>query len=72
MRTFSDRLFESSHGWECWQQWGGGGGATAGWGRGWSNSGGVTVGVSSTSKNHPSHHKYKSPKQFELKGSRST
>ena len=28
-----------------------------------------TVGVSSTSKNRPSHHKYKSPKQFELKQS---
>ena len=34
--------------------------------------GGSTVGVSSTSKNRPSHHKYKSPKQFELKGSKST
>ena len=33
--------------------------------------GGSTVGVSSTSKNRPSHHKYKyeSPKQFELKQS---
>ena len=50
------------------QQWGGeqprGGG------------GGSTVGVSSTSKNRPSHYKYKSPKTFraetELKGSKST
>ena len=31
--------------------------------------GGATVGVSSTSKNRPSHHKYKSPKQCELKQS---
>ena len=30
------------------------------------NSGG---GLSSTSKNRPSHHKYKSPKQFELEQS---
>ena len=46
-------------GWE--QQRGGGVGATVG--------GGSTVGVSSTSKNRPSHHKFKSPKQFELKQS---
>ena len=60
---------------------GGGGGGTMGgrrggrgqqWGEGqkrggggWGNSGGSTVGVSSTSKNRPSRHKYKSPKQFE-------
>ena len=31
--------------------------------------GGSTVGLSSTSKNRPSHHKYKSQKQFELKQS---
>ena len=49
--------------------WGGGApgadeseGATAQWGV-------STVGVSSTSENHPSHHKYKSPNQFELKQS---
>ena len=37
-------------------------------------NGGSTVGVSSTSKNRPSHSKckYKSPKQLELKGSKST
>ena len=33
---------------------------------------GSTVGVSSTSKNRSSHNNHKSPKQFELKGSRST
>ena len=43
---------------------GGGGGATRGGGGG---GGGVGGGVVSTSKNRPSHHKYKSPKQFELK-----
>ena len=32
---------------------------------------GPTMGVSSTSKNRPSHHKYKYPKQFELKCSQS-
>ena len=52
-------------------------GAKVGWGQqrggGGSNSGGgPTVGASSTSKNRPSHHKYKSPKQFELKGSKSS
>ena len=67
------------------QHWGGG--ATAQW-EGQPRSGGgncsvggaiggSTVGVSSTSKNRPSHHnyKYESPKQFELKqlkGSKST
>ena len=40
---------------------GGGGGVTA--------IGGSTVGVSATSKNRPSQHKYKYPKQFELKQS---
>ena len=45
-------------------------GATARW-VGLGAIGGSTVGVSSTSKNRPSHHKYKykSPKQFELKQS---
>ena len=58
---------------------GGWGWETVGWGqqRGWGSGkcGGSTVGVSSTSKNRPSHHKYKSPKQLglkELKGSKST
>ena len=37
--------------------------------RGGGNSGGSTVGVFSTSKNLPARHKYKSPKQFELKQS---
>ena len=41
----------------------GGEGATAQWGELLGES---TVGVSSTSKNRPSHHNYKSPKQFEL------
>ena len=40
-----------------WQQWGG-------------DSAVGEVGVPSTFKNLPSHHKYKSPKQFELKGSK--
>ena len=46
--------------------------ATARWGGG--NSGGSTVGGggTSTSKNRSSNHNYKSPKQFELKGSKST
>ena len=35
----------------------------------WGGGGGSTVGVSSSSKNRPSHHKFKSPKQFELKQS---
>ena len=57
-----------------------GGGADGG-GRGWAqqwvggqqrgggcnSGGGSTAGVSLTSKNRPSHHKYKSPKQSELK-----
>ena len=34
--------------------------------------GGSPVSVSSNSKNRHSHHKYKSPKQFELKQSRKT
>ena len=43
-------------------RWGGGGGANSG-------GGGSTKGEVSTSKNRPSHHKYKykSPRQFELK-----
>ena len=45
-------------GWGATARWGGGGGGNSG--------GGSTVGVSSTSKNRPSHHKYNSPKQFEL------
>ena len=40
-------------------------GTTVGWG-------GAKVGVSSTSKNRPSLHKYKTLKQFELKVSKST
>ena len=47
------------------QQLGGGGNSKVG-GQKWR---GATVGVSSTSKNAPSHHMYKSPKQFELKQS---
>ena len=46
--------------------------ATVGWGqhRGWGgNIRGSTVGVSSTTKNRPPRHKYKSPKHFELKQS---
>ena len=73
LRVFSDQLFVSS-------QRGGGGGHRGRMGRGeggvgstgmWGNVVGVGVnsGVSSTSKNRPSHHKYKSPKQFELKQS---
>ena len=45
------------------------GGATVRWGLGAIVGGGSTVGVCSTSKNRPSHHKYKSQKQFELKQS---
>ena len=45
------------------------GGAAARWGEGAIVGRGSTLGVSSTSKNRPSHHKYKSPKQFELKQS---
>ena len=73
LRVFSDQLFERRHE-------GGGGGCTGGlMGRGGQQCGGggggvivgrgSTVGVSSTFKNRPSHHKYKSPKQFELKKS---
>ena len=42
------------------------------YGGGCEGNGGSTVAMSSTSKNRPSHHKYKyeSPKQFELKQSR--
>ena len=53
-------------------------GGTARWGVeaivGVGVNGGGGVGGVSTSKNRPPHHKYKykSPKQFELKGSRST
>ena len=44
---------------------GGGGVAKARWGGG--GGGEPIVGGVSTSKNRPSHHKYKSPRQFELK-----
>ena len=71
--VFSDRLFVSSHG---RGGGGGGGGGVVNSGVGTGNSavgggnrGGSTVGVSSSSKNGPSQHKYKSPKQFELKQS---
>ena len=79
MRVFSDRLFDSSHGRGevapvADVEVGGVGwvgnigmGVTALWG--WDNIGGTTVGVSSTSKNRPSHHKNKSPKQSQLKQS---
>ena len=78
LHVFSNRLFVSSHGRRGGgvhrgsdvegggQQWGGG--ATARWG-GLGAIGGSTEGVSSTSKNRPSQHKYKSPKHFELKQS---
>ena len=75
LRVFSDRLFVSSHrgvdGEERWQQWGGVQQRVEGAIVGGGGGGGSTVGVSSTSKNRPSHHKYKSPKQFELKSSKS-
>ena len=45
------------------------GGNSAVGGRG-NSGGGGQQGVVSTSKNRTSHHKYKSPKQFELKESR--
>ena len=51
------------------QQWAGGQQRVEG---GEGNRGGSTVGVSSTSKNRPSQPKNKSPKQFELKGSKSS
>ena len=45
--------------------WGGGGG--------WGNSGGgQQMRGLQPLKKHPLHHKFKSPKQFELKGSKST
>ena len=51
--------------------WGGGWGATGRWGAivggGQQWGGGLGVGGSSTSKNRSSHHKYKTPKLFELK-----
>ena len=53
-----------SDGERCWQQWGGG------QQRGGGGNRGSAVGVSSTSKNRPSQHKYRSPKQFKLKRSR--
>ena len=76
LRVFSVELFERRNEGVHWGLMGRGVlGATVGrqhhrGGRG--NSGGSTVGVSSTSKNHPSHHKYRSPKQFELKLSKGT
>ena len=65
------RLLERGHG------GGGGGGGADGeggdgqqWGGGQQRGGGGSkAGVSLTSKNRPLHHKYKSPKQFELKQS---
>ena len=64
----------ASHGGERGQIGGGGGGQYWGGGQqrgGGGAIGGSTVGVSSTSKNRTSHHKYKykSPKQFGLKQS---
>ena len=47
-------------GWGATSQWGGVGAIVGG---------GSIVRVSSTSKKRPSHHKQKSPKQFELKQS---
>ena len=48
-------------------------GATARWGmEATVGVGGQQGGGISTCKNHSSHQKYKSPKQFELKGSKST
>ena len=44
-------------------------GNSGGWGQQLGGGGGEG---SSTSKNRSSHHNYKSPKQFELKGSKST
>ena len=66
LRVFSVRFFERR------DVGGGGGGATARWGRGGGVEvimGGATLRVSSTSTNSSSHHKYKSPIQFELKQS---
>ena len=78
LRVFNDRLFVSNHSggggagvhrglMEGGQQWGGG--QQRGAGVREIGGGGSTVGVSSTSKNRPSQHKYKSPKQSELKQS---
>ena len=54
---------EKLHGVDRGHHWGG---ALARWGGGGAiGGGGSTVGVPSTSKNRPSHHKYKSAKQFE-------
>ena len=69
LRVFSDRLFERNHGERevgfGGMHWGadgeGWGRATVGWGVG-AIARGSTVGVSSTSKSRPSHHKYKSLK----------
>ena len=47
-------------------------GVTASGGGGNSGGGGSTVEGSSTYKNRSSHHKYKTTKQFELRGSKST
>ena len=63
LRVFSDRLFVSSHGGGVHRgadekEVGGGG-----------QVGGSTMGLSSTSKKSSSQHKFKSPKQFELKQS---
>ena len=73
MFVFSDRLFVSSNdGGDAPGAHVEGGssgcGATARWG-GEAIVGESTMEGSSTSKNRPPHHKYKSPKQFELKQS---
>ena len=76
LRAFSDGLFERIYGGgreELHQGADGEGGGVRNTGGGERVGraivGGSTVGVSSTSKNHPLHHKYKPPKQFELKQS---
>ena len=51
------------------QQWVGGHQRGGGGGGGNSGAGGSTVGVSSISKNRPSHHKYHYSKAIELKQS---
>ena len=70
LRVFSDRSFVSS-------RRGGGGGADGGGGNSWVGAivwrgGGVNSGGVLNPNIRPSHHTYKSPKQFELKGSKST
>ena len=67
---------EASHGdgvapgcWWGWQQLVGGATARLGLGEIVAGVGSKVGGMSSTTKNRSSHHKYKSPKQFELKQS---